>query len=293
MKKLGLSLLLILVVCAVAFGATACNRATTEGQIENVFFNLQNGATESYTYDVTNSSNSATGTYKTTIKYFTAGQEVVLSDYNKVTDCGKGYLFTSELTMSDGYSSKTACYFLVSAVSGVTSTFLKPVASYKKVTGSSNDFTEYGSYSGKDYNYTLITSGTKEGHVTVGVKVYDNNEFHNSLRGVNNSIFGSGFSLSFNVPVVTADEQAFASITAKSDGTTNITTNVLDADSNKVSYESYAINISRSTKVAGSSQKIWYAKNDVEFNGFKIRHMITQIVEGSVTYTLKSFALSL
>ena len=210
-----------------------------------------------------------------------------------IKDCGKGYLFTSELTMSDGYSSKTACYFLVSAVSGVTSTFLKPVASYKKVTGSSNDFTEYGSYSGKDYNYTLITSETKEGHVTVGVKVYDNNEFHNSLRGVNNSIFGSGFSLSFNVPVVTADEQASASITAKSDGTTNITTNVLDADSNKVSYESYAINISRSTKVAGSSQKIWYAKNDVEFNGFKIRHMITQIVEGSVTYTLKSFALSL
>ncbi len=293
MKKLGLSLLLILVICAVAFGATACNRATTEGQIENVFFNLQNGVTESYEYDVTNSSNGATGTYKATIKYYTAGQEVILSDYNKVTDCGKGYLFTSELTMSDGYTSKTSCYFLISAVSGVTSTFLKPVASYKKVTGSNNDFTEYGSYSGKDYNYTLITSETKEGSVTVGTKFYDNNEFHNSLRGVSKDIFNSGFTLSFNVPVVTADEQAAASITAKSDGKDNITTNVLDGDNNKTVYESYAVNLSRSTKVAGSTQKIWYAKDDVSCNGFYITHLITQIVEGSVTYTLKSFALSL
>ena len=293
MKKLGLSLLLILVICAVAFGATACNRATTEGQIENVFFNLQNGVTESYVYDVTNSSNSATGTYKTTIKYFTAGQTVTVSEYNQVTDCGKGYLFTSELTMSDGYTSKSSCYFVISAVSGVTSTFLKPVASYKKVTGSSNDFTEYGSYSGKDYNYTLITSETKEGNVTVGTKFYDNNEFHNSLRGVNKDIFNSGFTLSFNVAVVTADEQAAASITAKSDGKDNITTNVLDGDNNKTVYESYAINLSRSTKVAGSTQKIWYAKDDVSCNGFYITHLITQIVEGSVTYTLKSFALSL
>ena len=294
MKKLALSLILILFVCVIAFGATACNRASTEGQLENVFFNMQNGATESYEYDVTNSNNGATGTYKTTIKYYTAGQTVVLSEYNQVTECGKGYLFTSELTMSDGYSSKSACYFLVAAVSGAQSTFLKPVASYKKVTGSSNDFTQYGTYNGKNYDYTLITSETKEGSLQVGAsKVYDNNEFHNSVRGVNDSIFSSSFSLSFNVPVVTADEQASASITAKSIGTAKIETNVLDENSEKTIYDCYTVEISRSTKVAGTTQKIWYTQSNVKYSGFEIRHMITQIEEGTVLYKLKSFSLSL
>ena len=295
MKKLSLLLIAIVLVLGMAFGLSACNNATTEGQLENIFFDYQGTGKEIYTYDVANSSNGATGTYTITIETKEKDQEVTIIEDFKVENCPAGYLVTDELTMSDGYTSKATCFFAIAQVSGTTSQFLKPIASSKKVTGSENDFTSYGSYEGKKYNYTLIANGTtKDGSVEVGTsKVYDNSEFHQVLRGIKDSIFQGGFTFAMTVPIVTATEETAVSVSANSSATTTvIATNVPDGEGKKA-FECFPVRLSRSTKVEGISQTFWYTKDPVVIDGFSLKHVLTKIEEASVTYTLKSYAIEI
>ena len=112
MKKLSLLVIAIILVLGMTFGLSACNNATTEGQLENIFFDYQGTGSEIYTSDVVNSANNATGTYKITIKTYPKNESVTVGDYT-LTEHGAGYLVTDELDMSDGYKSKATCFFLV------------------------------------------------------------------------------------------------------------------------------------------------------------------------------------
>lgn len=294
MKKLSFLVIAIILVLGMTFGLSACNNATTEGQLENIFFDYQGTGSEIYTYDVVNSANNATGTYKITIKTYPKNESVTVGDYT-LTEHGAGYLVTDELDMSDGYKSKATCFFLVATVSGTTSAFLKPMASYKEVTGSSADFTSQGMYEGKKYNYSLTANGsTSSGSIEVGTtRVYDNNEFHHVLRGIKDSIFQSGFSFSMSVPIVTASEQTAVSITANSSANAvSVQTNVVDGEGNK-SFDCYPVKLSRATKVAGIDQYFYYTKDPITVDGFSLKHVLTKIVEGNVTYTLKSYQISI
>ena len=62
---------------------------------------------------------------------------------------------------------------------------------------------------------------------------------------------------------------------------------------NKKSFDAYSVTLSRSTKVTGITQSLYYAVEDTDYDGFKIVHMLLKIVEGNVTYTLKNYSLSL
>ena len=296
MKKLGLLLIAIVLVLGMTFGLSACNNATTEGQLENIFFDYQGTGKEIYTYDVENSSNGATGEYTIKIETKEKGLSVTICDDLSIPECVAGYLVTDELTMNDGYTSKATCFFAIAQVSGTTSSFLKPMASSKKVTGSENDFYSYGSYEGKKYYYTLTANGaTKEGSIEVGTsKVYDNSEFHQVLRGIKDSIFEGGFTFAMTVPIVTATEETAVSISANSSSsTTSIETNVKDINGNKVSKDCYTVRLSRSTKVEGITQSFWYTKDPVKIDGFSLKHVLFKIEEASVTYTLKSYAIEI
>lgn len=295
MKKLGLLLIAIVLVLGMSFGLSACNNATTEGQLENVFFDYQGTGKEIYTYDVVDSSTNATGTYKITIETKEKDSSVNVGPDYTIEHCAAGYLVTDELEMSDGYVSKAVCFFAIAHVSGTTSQFLKPVASYKNVAGSSNDYTTLGSYSGKKYEYTLTVNGeAKTGSVEIGTaRVYDNSEFHQVLRGIKDSIFESGFSFSMSVPVVTATEQTAVSISANSSSSISVvTTNIMDGE-NKKTFECFPVRLTRSTKVEGISQFFFYTKDPITVDGFQIRHVLTKIVEGNVTYTLKSLSIEI
>ncbi len=197
--------------------------------------------------------------------------------------------------MSDGYKSKATCFFLVATVSGTTSAFLKPMASFKEVTGSSADFTSQGMYEGKKYNYSLTANGsTSSGSIEVGTaRVYDNNEFHHVLRGIKDSIFQSGFSFGMSVPIVTASEQTAVSITANSSANSvAVETNVIEGEGKK-SFDCYPVKLSRATKVAGIDQYFYYTKDPVNVDGFSLKHVLTKIVEGSATYILKSYQIAI
>ena len=95
MKKLSLLVIAIILVLGMTFGLSACNNATTEGQLENIFFDYQGTGSEIYTYDVVNSENSATGTYKITIKTYPKNESVTVGDFT-LTEHGAGYLVTDD-----------------------------------------------------------------------------------------------------------------------------------------------------------------------------------------------------
>ena len=291
MKKTVLCLFLVLTVCVACISLSACNNATPQGQLGNYFSKY-----EKYVYDVYDSKTSSNGIYELEIKAFTEEKNTVeLSSGFTLENQTAGHLITSKLTIND-YTYVTACYY--ANVSG--NTYYLPKGSYKLVEKGGNKQydlkTTYSSDSKKGYaDYVLSETGKdqQKGSLELKTPYYDNLEFYTMLRGA--STMDSGFSMSYNVAIVAPNEINTATISANCSSTEKVNglpTNVF-ADGQA---ESYKVTISRSTKVAGLSYTVYYAKSSVKkIDDVDVRplvRIITTIVEGDVTYTLKSVSAS-
>ncbi len=281
MKKVILTLVSILFVALFAVSAVACNNATTQGQLEDIWYDY-----ESYVYDVNDGTN--VGEYSVAIKWYGEGDVTVGATTLK--NPGKGYLVTGKLTIA-GAQYDTSCFF--KRVDG--NTFLVPVASYRKQVNPASPETNLeinGTYDGSTFNYSGVVAGeNKQGSIGLSAPYYDNNEFHQVLRSV--STMSTGFSFSFKVPVV-ANEIGAVSLTASCASTEKITAPVKDGE-----IDCYNVTISRSTKVDGKKQRLYYATSPLELDtdgdgavDYKPKKALIKIVEptadGEVTYTLKS-----
>lgn len=282
MKKIAVFTLLIIVIAAVGATLVACNNATTQGQLVDAWKEAR--PYERYTYTVDDSATEGTdGTYVSEIFYHTAynvGVEESSSAYNaeKVTvgdatiEQREGYLIRGTLTATlngKQVDYVTECYFELTD----GSSYLLPVATFRseKVDGTEM-LRMNGAYSGSTLSYTLVTDGKEAvtGTVALSSPYYDNNEFHQSLRGV--STFSSSFSFAFKTAIVNATEQTSASLTFSVSGTENVTlpfpSSSLDENGASVSNENtvlecYKAKLSRSTTVSGASQTLWYSVNPV------------------------------
>lgn len=291
MKKTVLCLILILTICVACFSLTACNNATPQGQLGNYFSKY-----EKYVYDVHDEAASADGTYEIEIKAFE-------EEKNSVTLCSEftlenqtaGHLITSKLTIN-GYTYTTACYY--ANVTG--NSYYLPKGSYKLVekdgTKQYDVKTTYSSDSKKGYaNYVLSETDKtpQKGTLELKTPYYDNLEFYTMLRGA--STMDSGFSMSYNVALVAPNEINTATISASCSTTEKINGLPTGVFTDGTA-ECYKMVISRSTKVTGLSYTVYYAKSKVtKINDADVRplvRIITKIVEGDVTYTLKSVSSS-
>lgn len=281
MKKVILIAVSIMLVAVFAVSFVACNNATTQGQLEDVWY-----AYEQYVYDVNDGTNQ--GEYTVTIKWFSEGDVTVGATTLKSPS--KGYLVTGKLNIADA-EYDTACYF--KRVDG--NSFLIPAASYRKQnvpSSPSSNLEINGVYDGSTFNYSGTVAGeNKQGSIELSSPYYDNNEFHQMLRGV--STMSTSFSFSFKVPVAGVESGA-VTLTASCTSTEKITAPVKSGE-----IECYKVSLSRSTKVDGKKQQLYYSVSplplDTDGDGtddFKPKKALVKIVEptadGEVTYILKS-----
>lgn len=270
MKKTASLLILVIVISALAFTLAACNNATTQGQLVDAW--KEGRPYERYTYSVNDSAyDGVEGTYVSEIFYHAAynaetAPKVTVGDTS--FEQREGYLIRNTLEATlDGKAHLivTECYF--SLTDG--SSYLLPSATFRSESVDGNEVLRMnGTYSGNTLSYTLVVNGgeAKTGSVGLGSVFYDNNEFHQSLRGV--STFSTSFSFGFSTAVVNATEQTSASLTLSVNGTENISGLEFDSvgrneegaeiASETTSLECYKATLSRSTTVAGASQTLYY-----------------------------------
>ena len=271
MKKIASAIVLVVVVSVLAVTFAACNNATTQGQLVDAW--KEGRPYERYTYSVNDSAyDGVEGTYVSEIFYHaaynaeTAPEKVTVGD--STFEQREGYLIRSTLEATlDGkkHLIVTECYF--SLTDG--SSYLLPSATFRSESVDGNEVLRMnGTYSANSLSYTLVDNGgeAKTGSVGLGSVFYDNNEFHQSLRGV--STFSTSFSFGFSTAVVNATEQTSASLTLSVSGTENISGLEFDSvgrneegaeiASETTSLECYKATLSRSTTVAGASQTLYY-----------------------------------
>ena len=279
MKKAFLSIIVIAVVLVSALSLVACNNATPQGQLENL---LNDHNHEEFTYVVyaKNKSTDARideyqGTYVVKLDAYDDGSTVENFGNGELQNVSRGVLVTGLLTVGEGENQtvyKTGCYF--NLING--SSYMVPHASYRVQTvGGVEKFRLQANYSdGKNFNYDRWVDGAQSSG-TVGFKAtcyFDNNEFHQSLRTL--STFSDSMSFSFAVPLVSANEATSVNLTASISEKTNVKTAY-----NPEGIECYKTVISRATEVAGMSQTLYYAVNNVSYNGWALKNILVKIEE--------------
>lgn len=287
MKKFLLIITLIAVMGVGAFALTACNNATTQGQLENVWYSYER-------YDYTVHYGDETGTYVSEVK----AQD-------------DGYLVTGLLNVGNT-EYELRCFF--SLTSG--SSYLVPRSTYRRQTVNGvQELLVEGTYDGSTLKYKRTTpDGTTEGDISLASPYYDNNEFHQSLRGI--STFSTSLAFSYNTAIITASEATSASLTLSVSSTENVQTEVkvaTDQGLQDLTVNCYKATLSRSTTVAGAAQTLYYTVEDmhaaidpstgetvVVAEGWKLPHVLTRIEEpykkadgsvGYVVYVLNAISL--
>ncbi|MEG2540516.1 MAG: hypothetical protein RSB59_01900 [Clostridia bacterium] len=301
-KKIILALIVVFVVATMATALTACSHATVQGQLANILDQLHNY--EVFSYDVAERDGSGnpinTGTYKVEIEGYDKGSTVTLGGGVTLTGTKAGVLVKGHLEIAD-VEFNTACYFDLIT----NSTYLAPNSTYRSESKSNKETLKLtGSYSGGNLSYKLTQNGGAEtsGSVSAKAPFYDNNEFHQMLRGATS--MSEKFSFSFNVPVV-GKEIAVAQLTAVVTGKEKIKTTFTDTYTKGENAETpfkadgvecYKTTISRFTEVAGKLQTLYYSTSDIKINGFAVKRPLIKIVEptknGNVVYSLKSISLT-
>ena len=334
MKKFVSLLTVVIVAAVLAVALAACNNATTQGQLVDAWKNAR--PYQRYTYSVTDSAfEGSEGEYVSVITYhkaYNADENSPAYNPDRVIIGGRtieqreGYLISNTLHIKLGrfeYHYVTECYFILTDGSN----YLLPYATHRseKVNGDVV-FSMDGTYNGSSLAYTITANGeSKSGNIGLNSPYYDNNEFHQSLRGI--STFGTSFSFSFNTAVVSASEQTSISLTLSVNGTETVSDLPFpsvskDGDGNEVQNQTTALNcyhttLSRSTTVTGAAQTLYYTVDPVyaaineegtdtlistsyDDSKWQLPHVLVRIVEPyndadrnpqKVTYTLKEISL--
>ncbi len=287
-RKLIIFVLAILVLSVIGLSLVACNRATTQGQLSNF---LVDHAEEVFVYDVKNELTNETGTYTVNVKMHETGSTINCPD--PISNVSKGVLVESVLLIGTT-EYKTGCFFNI--VNGTSLMTPKYTYRIQKENGVET-FSMKGSYDGANFSYEKnVNNELNNGNIKLKGTYYDNNEFHQSLRTV--TTFSNSFSFSFVVPLVSPSENASVSLTAKCSQTAYVKTPFTETIDPENGVNCYNVRISRSTKVAGIDQSLYYATDDLkaENSTFKFKNVLVKFyepitsAEGTkyVVYSLKS-----
>ena len=305
MKKFTLIISLILVIAAFGAVFTACSNATPQGQIADIFGGGSPHVKEVFDYQITVGSgdNATFGTYHVELEKFSKGSQVEFGD-KTLENVNEGVRISGRVEYQNKVI-ETLCYYDVKQGRN----YLIPRHTYRKETLNGEVYHSMsGEYSGNKLLYTaLINGNTQTGELSCGALYYDNNEFHQTLRGL--TTMSASFSYSFTVPVV-RNEIAVTSLTASARGTEKIKTPYTESAPKyqEEGIECYAVALSRATEVAGISQQLYYATGDVLYaadnpnpeTGWKVPHILVKIVEKDkingevvdVVYELTSFSIA-
>lgn len=294
MKKFISIILVIAVILALGISLCACNNATTQGQLANVWQSY-----EKYVYDVIDSSSGKeiNGTYTVTIKEYPEGSSVENFGDSSLAKVKKGVLVSSHLEIADT-DLKTGCYFIINN----NGNYMTPDSSFRVQSKDGKETLNLnGKYKKNAFEYNLNLKGeSKKGSIKLNSPYYDNNEFHQTMRSI--STFSEKLKFDFNVPIV-ADEINSVKLTAQCLSSEKVKTpfTASHKEKDKTPYakdgiECFKVSISRTTDVQGSSQTLYYAKNDVKVNGWPLTKVLVKIVEpagdGNITYNLKTAELA-
>lgn len=287
-KKLITIVLAILVLSVVAISLVACNRATTQGQLSNFLVDHDN---EVYVYDVTNELTGETGTYTVNVKMHAAGDTINCPD--TIENVGRGVFVESQLSIGTVEYS-TGCYFTIVRDTAL----MTPAYTYRVQKENGNEtFRMKGSYNGQALVYERVINGVvSKGGIKLSGTYFDNNEFHQSLRTV--TTFSTNFSFSYVVPLVSANEIAAVTLSARCTQTAYVKTPFTETIDAENGVKCYNVRISRSTKVAGVDQSLYYATESLKANNssFKLKNVLVKFYEPITTeegtkyiiYSLKS-----
>lgn len=291
MKKVILTISIIAIVIIAAVSMVACNSATPQGQLQNLLNDHNHEAFEYTLYAKDSAGNEIdgySGTYSVKLDAYAQGSTVTwidselsdLSDLHELHNVQKGVLVSGELNALQGESSvvyKTGCYFNI--ISG--SSYMVPAYTYRvQMIDGVEKFVLNGEYDGSNLKYTRIVNGvTSTGKVECkATTLFDNNEFHQSLRTL--TTFSDSMSFSFTTPIVSMTEEPTAvTLTASISSTSKIKNAYTASNSIEDGIECYKTYISRSTEVAGVAQTLYYAKSDIQYQGWNIKNVLMQIEE--------------
>ena len=281
MKKIILSLLIVVMVIVLGVGLTACNSAKPEGQLSNL---LSTHNHETFTYsirvrDVKNDTYSSdpNSYYVARLDAFKKGTPVPFGS-RTLSDVSDGVRVTGELVYGKTIYEMGCYYTLVSSTS-----YMVPAYSFLTVTeDGTKTYEMQGKYNGSTFECDRVFGErTQQDSVKLSGTFFDNNQFQQILRALPASTFSGGMNLTFSTPIANAYEFASASLTAKGNSTEAIKVPYTDASDqlNESGINCYRISLSRTTDVSGLSHTLYYAVDEVKCNGWGMKNILVKIVE--------------
>lgn len=282
MKKIILSLLIVVMAVVLGVGLTACNRATPQGQLSDLLFNHDHETFEYSVkiYDVRNSSyGQESGTYIAKLDAFKKGAAVAFGS-RTLSSVDDGIRVTGELAYGKTQY-KTGCYYTL--VSGMS--YMVPAYSFMTVI--EDGVTTYdmqGSYSGSTFECERKFAGEEATKKSVKLSgtVWDNNQIQQILRAIPSSAFAGGMNLSFSTAIANAHEFGSALLTAEGKSTAHVKVPYTDTvdDLKENGINCYRITLSRSTQIKRTmTHTLYYAVDEVKFNGWGMKNILVKMVE--------------
>lgn len=273
MKKITLITLTIILVATMMLGFVGCATATVQDQLRNIWRPY-----EKYVYSVIG--NGEEGVY--TVEIIRNTEKTVTIGDITLENVGEGYIINNTLEIG-GKTHLASCY--MQKTNGAS--LFMPIASYTKRPSGDYETVVSGKYEGKNFNYTVTEYGApRDESITLKAPYYDNNQIHQLLRSVNSM---STLNFHFNVPIAT--EKELASLSATYSNNVDITWGA-DETITKCN----EINLSRTTKVGGMSQVLYYSVDPIKVNGWELKNVLVRFkeplgVDDFMVYTLVSISL--
>ncbi len=277
MKKVILSISIIVMTLAIGLGLTACNNATAQGQLANI---LGDHYHETFVYDVTNSHDDETGVYTVKLDFFPKGSTVTNFGAATLSDVDKGILVSGELVHGK-YTYKSGCYYRITGGTNL----MVPYASYRIQTENGvQTFAVQGKYEGGAFKYDkTVGEETKKGELGASGLVFDNNQIQQVLRSA--TTFSSGLSMSFSTPIVAVKDEntAVAKLTASGRSATEKVkvpyTEGID-EFKEDGIPCYRVSLSRTTAISSIGQTYFYAANDLTYETtWGMKHVLIKAIE--------------
>ena len=284
MKKFAIILCVLTVLClTLGVFLTGCRSVNQLNMLSIGWLDY-----ESYTFDVVEKNGNETQTVGTMTYTF----KRLIGDPAKEFVNGKEYSVSSggyceyDLIVTAGEYAGSHLYSKV-----LFDSLFSPIVSYKKLDSSKDEL---------DYEVTADYSGKKTGTITINGEeksfkkksgTYDNESLYTIIRG---SVFNgdSAYKLSMKVPSnQTADIQTVT--VTKTSAEEEITSNLLDDETNKVKFKCSTFTASVPAKYGnGTSTTMSFSNEVYKKDGKSLIKVPVRIVEGNYEYILKAINLA-
>ncbi len=301
MKKIISALIIVVLIAVLAVSLSACNNATTQGQLANI---LNEHSEEHFVYDVINSQDNSNGTYTVDIVSYSKGDTIANFGNTTLQNVQDGILVASKLEI-DNVVYNTGCYY--NLING--SSYMVPAYSFRtQKENGSETFALQANYADGSFNYEKVFDGdasTKQsGSIEVSGTYFDNNQFLQSLRSV--TTFSSAFTFSFATPLADEIESSLVTLNTTCVAVQKVVdiayTNASSDEKIKLEgIDCYKMRLSRSTEVVGTAQTLYYATSNISVNGWEVKTPLIKYVapykndageKFEMVYTLKTVSIA-